>query len=221
MYAFLFAPGDFEVSCRRCSDGDDYGVICACKVVRHDVHADVDSGDELYSLGFKYPAPSVDDRLVQLEIWNAVTYESADVLLLFVHSHCPAATTECHRRGKTRGAGADYRNALAVFPFRGTRHYPALGKCSFDDQLLGLPNHHRFFVKLPDATGLAQRGAYPRSELREVAVDGEKLVCAAEIALHDGMVLVRNEVPQRTSGSVAEGDAAVLAAFCLLVRLFF
>ena len=59
-----------------------------------------------------------------------------------------------------------------------------------------------------DAAGFAQRGTDAGRELGKVAVDGQEFVRLTHIAARDGTVLVGDEVPERTTVAVTEGDSA-------------
>ena len=99
------------------------------------------------------------------------------------------------------------------------RDDPAFLEGGLDDELLGLAHHDGLLVQLADAARLAEGGTDAAGEFGEVAVHGKKLVRPLEVALEDGEVLVGDEVAERTSGTVAEGRAAVLAALDLRLQV--
>ena len=214
-----FTTGNRQVACGRRADRDDDRVVRALQVLGRDVSSDFGVGLEHDALRLEDLPAAVDDCLVELEAGDAVAEESADVVVLLVDGDRPALAPQRDRGGEPGRASTDDGGALAVLLGGRTRDNPAVCEGRLDDQLLALPDHHRLLVELVDAAGFAERRADARGELREVAVDGQKLVGLAEVAVGDGAVLVRHEVSERTAVAVAEGNATGEAALDLGTEL--
>lgn len=214
--AFEFAARNLEVAGSRRADREHDGVVRLLQIGGGDVRAHRDAGDEGDAFGLENRAAAVDDGLVELETGNAVAEQAADVLVLFVDRHLVAAAAKGDRGGESGGARADDGDGLAVLDGRRTGHDPAVRESRLDDVLFRLADHHRLLVQLVDAARLAERGADPGGELREVGVHAQELVGPLVVAFRDGLVLVRHQVAQRAAVAVAEGLPAVHAAGDLL-----
>jgi len=208
MDAGEMASGDFEIARSRSADRNDDRVTRALQIFGGNVDADFGIRPEYDAFGFENLSAARDDRFVEFEVRDAVAEKSADIVALLVNRDGPTPAAKRDRRGESGGARADDCGLLSVFGRGRTGEDPPVRKGGFDDELLALADHHRFFIELMGAAGFAQRRTDSGGELREVAVDGEQIVRLAEVAAGDGSVLLGDEVPQRTSETVAEGDCA-------------
>ncbi len=215
VHALQVASRDLQVARGGGADRDDDGVEHAREVVRRDVDADVRARHEADAFRLQQLAAAGDERLVELEVRDAVAQESADVGVLFVDGDRPAFAAQGARGGESGRTGADDGGALAVLFFGRLGHDPAPLESGVDDELLALADHDRLLVEVAHTARFAQGRTDPRGEFREVAVDAQEFVGAADVAFGHGAVFVRHEIAEGAAGAVAEGHAAVLAAFQL------
>ncbi len=214
-----FASGDFEIARGGRADCEDDGLERTRQIVGGDVLANFGIRHKADAFGFEDFATAVDEGLVEFEVGDAITKEAADVAFLFVDGHVPTLAAQGARGGKSRRARTDDCDALAIFCRGRFGLDPAVRKGRVDNELFRLAHHNRFFVELANATRFAKGRANARREFGEVAILREEFVGAAHVALEDGAILVGDEIAEWTARAMAEGDAAVLAAFDLCLQI--
>ena len=98
--------------------------------------SDVDAEAEHDALGLHLLDAPVDQRLLHLEIGDAVAQQSADAVVLLEHRDVVAGARELLRAGEPRRAGADHGDLLASLVCRRQRLYPAFFPRLVDDRVL-------------------------------------------------------------------------------------
>ncbi len=211
-------PGDGQVARHGGAGGDDHGVEPLAQVGGREVLADLDPVAEAGALGLHLGDPAVQDRLLHLELGDAVAQQASGRVGALVDGHGVAGTGQLLGSGEPRRAGPDDRDGLAGQALRCLRGDRAVLEGAVDDADLDLLDRHGRLVDTEDAGRFTRRRAEPTGELGEVvrrvqAVDG-----LAPLPLPREVVPLRDEVAERAA-AVAERDAAVHAAPGLPLQL--
>ena len=185
-----------------------------------DVEADAAVGDNLQALGLHLLNAPVDDPLFQLEVWNAVSEQSAHAIRSLVERDRMSGARELLRAGQPRRSRAYDRNALSRLARGRLRHDPFFSPGVIDDVLLDQLDRDRIVVDAEDAGFFAGRGANSAGELRKIVGRVQPVDRLAPAAAVDEIVPVGDDVPERAT-LVAEGNAAIHAAGTLRAQFVF
>ena len=198
--------------------GEQQRVMGALQVLRRDVLADVNAAVEDDALGFHLAHAVGDDRLLHLEVGDAVGEQAARLRALLVDVHLVTGAGELLGGGEAGGTRADNCNLLAGPLLGRLWHDPAFLQRAVGDRALDGLDGHRVVVDVERARRLARRRADAPRDLGEVVGRVQVLRRRLPVAAPDEIVPVRDLVVHRTA-RVAVGDAAVHAAAGLGLRL--
>ena len=162
------AAGDVEVTRDGRAHGDDDGVVAGAQLLPGDVVADVDRAAEAGALGLHLLEAAVEDRLLHLELGDAVAQQATGPVGPLVDGDGVAGAGQLLGGGEAGRAGADDGDGLAGQALRRAGGDPAVGEGLLDGRDLDLLDRHRGLVDPEHAGGLAGRRAEPAGELREV-----------------------------------------------------
>ena len=197
------------------TDREHDGVVPAAQFVDGEVDTDVAVDDELCSLSAHLGNTTLDVRLLQLVLGNAVTQEATDAVVLLVDCDVVARSGQLLCCRQSAGTGADDGNRLARLRIRRLGADDALCPRLVGDRLLDTFDRHaaagRRLGDRQHARRLARCGTDHSGELGEVV--GRVQTCACRIpptTTHE-VVPLGNQISQRASGSsgVAERDSAI------------
>ena len=180
--------------------------------------ADLDAGAEAGALGLHLPDPPVEDRLLHLELGDAVAQQAARLVGALVDGDGVAGAGQLLGRGQARRAGADDGDGLAGEPLGRLGGDRAVGEGAVDDADLDLLDRDGRLVDAEHAGRLARGRAEPPGELGEVVGRVQPVDGLAPLPLPREVVPLGDQVAQRTT-AVAERDTAVHAAAGLTLQL--
>ncbi len=106
-------PGRFRSLRLFRAAGQQYRIEVATQIFYGNVHADMSAGHKLHALRLHLLQAAIDNLLLQLEIGNAITKQSADSIGLLVDRHVVARSTKLLRGSQTSRSGSDNRDSLA------------------------------------------------------------------------------------------------------------
>ena len=213
--AVELAPGNRQVAADRDAAGEDHRVEGLLQRRRVRRHADVAARLEDDALGFHQAEPAIEDRLLHLELGDAVAQQPADAIGALEHRDAVAGLVQLIGHGQAGRARADHRDRLAGARRGRRRLDPALLHRALDDRPLDRLDRHRVGVDAEDARALARRRAQPSGELREVVGRQQPRDRRLPAIPVDEVVPVRDQVAERAA-LMAERDAAVHAARALI-----
>ena len=169
MDSLQFASGYLEVARDGSAAGDEQGVAAFSEIFRGNVRADFRSEHELDPGFFENPHAPLNDFLVQFEIRNSITEQSAGELVLFVDRDAVSRLIQENGGGESGRPGSRDDDFFAG-TFCGNGGFdPAVCESGFDDCLFNLADHDRFQVQSFGAASFAERGADAAGEFRERA----------------------------------------------------
>ena len=234
--AVKVTAGCFQVAGRRGAGGHYHGVvvmgqlvnICgllgAEEVARERLSIGLGSVVYLYAklednaLFFQQIHAAVDDRLVELEVGDAVAHESAGILAGLKYGNLITALVKLCGHAQAGRPCADDGHAFAV-ALRMEGMDEILGEGVLGNGTFVLADSCRLVIHQVEHAGLfTQCRTDAAGELGEVVGLVDELVGQFPVALVNGVVPLRRAVSQRT-GPVAEGHAAVHAAGGLLASV--
>jgi len=215
MDAVQFTAGHREVTRTRRTDRQHHRVEPFEQLLAGDVAADL--GGRLEGGAFEHHLlePPVEDRLLHLEVGDAVTQQTADRVGSLVDDHSVSGAGQLLSHRQSGRSRTDHRDRLQGVPVRHLRGDPAVGPALVDQCDLDVLDGHRIAVDAFHARGFARRRAQPPGELREVVGGVQPLQGVLPFIAPQQVVPFRDEVRQRAA-VVAERDAAVHAAARLL-----
>ena len=162
--ALEFAARDVDVASLRSTCRDDVCVVA----LGQSVGVDVLVVEELDSLLLHDIDATVDDVLVQLEVRDAKSKESADVFEFFKNSDIISHFVEVVSSSKSGGTGADDGNFFPVTVVF-LRLYESFTESSLSDSTFVFTNSDRsVHAELKNATHFAESGADTPGKLRKV-----------------------------------------------------
>ena len=211
MDALEFAPRHFQIPGDGGAGRNDHGVEFIGEIgdaIHRLAHI------EFYSLLHHYADAPVYERLVKLEIGNAVAQQSAGGFVLVKHFHSISLHVEGVGSSQSGGTGADHGHALAV-AFGVTDSHESFTESHLGDGGLVLPVGGGLMAEKIQYAGLfAKRGAHATGEFGERICGREKLVGQLPVAFVESVVPFGRLVAERAS-PVAERHSAIHAAGCL------
>ncbi|MNM95439.1 hypothetical protein D3C81_1078840 [compost metagenome] len=172
---------------------------------------------ERHAFGLHLLDAAVDQRLLHLEVGDAIAQQAADAVVLLEHRHVMAGAGQLLRGSQASRAGADHGHGLAGLVRGHVRRHPALFPGLVDDGVLDRLDAHRQFIDAERAGGLARCRADAAGELGEVVGLVQHLDRRLPVLAVHQVVEVRDDVVDRAA-VVAERDAAVHAARTLELR---
>ena len=205
------APGHRQVAADGRPDGEHDGVVPLPEPLAGQLGTDVDAGAEDRALAPHLVEPAVEDRLLHLELRDAVAQQAADLVGPLVDRDGVAGAGELLGGGEAGRAGADHRHGAAREPLGRPRPHVPGRPGTVDDRDLDVLDRDGVLVDAEDARRLARRGAEPTGELREVVGRVEPVHRAVPVVAPDQVVPLGDQVAERAA-LVAERDAAVHAA---------
>ena len=108
-----FPAGHRQVARGFRTDRQDDGVIILQQLLDRNILADMAVGMELDAFGAHLADAAIDDRLLQLEIGDAVTQQTADARRLLEYRDIMADARQLLRAGQARRARSDDGELLA------------------------------------------------------------------------------------------------------------
>ena len=205
------ASWNLEVACSRRTSGNHIGIEAFGQLVDVDVLIVF----ELDAFFLEKMQTAVDDALVELEVWNAVTQQATGVLACLEDSHLVAFMVELVGSDKSGRSCTDDGNGLAV-AFWYFYAYIVFRESVLNDGALVFTVGGRLVVHEVEDTGfLAESRTDTSCELRKVVGGVEQAVSQLPVTLVEGVVPLRSLVAQRAS-PVTEGYTAIHAARSLL-----
>ena len=212
------AAGRVEVARHRGPEGEHDGVVAVAQLAAGDVDADVHAVAEAGALGLHLVEATVEDRLLHLELGDAVAQQPAGLVGALEDGDRVAGAGQLLGGGEAGRARADDGDGLARESLGRQRLDEALVEGLLDRRDLDLLDRHGRLVDAEDARRLARRRAEPAGELREVVRRVQALDRVGPVAAPGEVVPLRDEVAERAA-RVAERDAAVHAAAGLALEL--
>ena len=218
MDAAQLAAGRVEVTRHGGAEGEHDRVVAVAQLASGDVDADVHVVAEAGALGRHLVEASVEDRLLHLELRDAVAQQAARLVGPLEDGDGVSRSRQLLGRGQAGGAGPDDRDRLAREPLRRQRLHEAALEGLLDRRDLDLLDRHGRLVDAEHARGLAGSRAEATGELREVVGRVQALDRVGPVTAPGEVVPLRDEVAERAP-RVAERDAAVHAAAGLPLEL--
>ena len=212
VHALQFTAGDIEVAGAGRAGGDDDGVGLSRRLRQCRSTLNVLAVTEGDAFLLHQPDAPVDNRLVELEVWDAVAQQSAGGLVLLIHRHRISHLVEGIGTGQAGRTGTDDGDALPAAPGGHPRLDIPLAEGGLDDGALVLAVGRRLVVEAVQHAGLlAQRRTDAARELGEGIGARQQTEGLLPLAPIQRVVPLWRLVAQRTS-PMAEGHAAVHAA---------
>src|SRR5665213_1427050 len=87
MDAFKFASRNLQIARLLSASSQQHGFILTHQLINRHIYTHMCVGDELHTLRAHLFNAAIDHMLFKLEIWNAVTQQTADAIVLFVHRY--------------------------------------------------------------------------------------------------------------------------------------
>jgi hypothetical protein len=213
--ALELAARDRQVAADRHAAGEHDGVERPGQLLGVGRHADVGAGLEDDPFPLHQAQAAIQDRLLHLELGDAVAHQPADAVGALEHRDAVAGLVQLIGCGEARRTGADHRDRLARPRRRRRRLDPAFFPGALDDRPLDRLDRHRVGVDAEHARPFARRRAQPARELGEVVGRKQPHHRRLPAIAVDEVVPVRDQVAERAA-LVAERDPAVHAARTLI-----
>src|SRR5690606_29590850 len=113
MDALEFAALDRQIAGDARTNAEAHRVELLLELFSGDVFANVDAGTKLDAFGFHLLDATCDQRLLQLEVGNAVGEQAADAIIAFEHRDGVSGASELLSRRHAGRARTYHRNLLA------------------------------------------------------------------------------------------------------------
>ena len=224
MDAVEFTPGNRKITPVRRATGEDDRVVLGPQIVDRDAGgvvgraADVGVRAELGALGLHLAQAAVEDRLLHLELGDAVAEQAADAVGALEHHDLVACTRQLLRCREASGTGSDDGDLLAGAHGRNLRRDPAFFEGTVDDLDFDPLDCDRVLIDAEHTRRLTRRGTQAAGELGKVVRGVQPLDRVLPLLAEHEVVPVRDQVAERAA-VVAERDTAVHAACRLSVQL--
>ncbi|MPM13781.1 hypothetical protein SDC9_60140 [bioreactor metagenome] len=205
------APGGRQIPRPGRAHRHHDGVVARLQLGPGDVGADGDTGAEQRALVLHLPDPAVEDRLLHLELRDAVPQQATGDVGPLEHRHGVTDPGQLLGDREARGPRADHRDGVAGVPVGCLRLDVAILPGALGDGDLDALDRDRVAVDADHAGRLARCRAQPPGELREVVGRVQPVGRGLPVVAPDQVVPLRDDVAERAA-VVAERDAAVHAA---------
>jgi hypothetical protein len=162
---------------------------------------------ELDPFGFHLFDATVDMRLLELEIRNAVAQQATQAIALFENNHVVPDPRQLLRRRQAGGSGTDDGHFPAGLELRWLRTNPAFFPALVDDRMLDRLDPYRLGVDIERTSGFARRRTDAAGKVREIVgrvQNSQRLLPVAPVnqvvpvgmMLLTGQPVLQNGMPQ-------------------------